>query len=108
MLYSPGWEHKVANPFTMEGLIAWLEKMPRAKGYDYVNSSGACLYGQYLAAHSVPWDEGGAVHTDFRNHVYRHVAWEQPQTFGAALARARKAPMHGYLQAIARARGNIR
>ena|SRR6266568_4490020 len=97
MLYDPSREHE-ANPFTMEGLIAWLEKMSRAKRYDYLNSSGACLYGQYLAAHGVPWDESGATsfgdhqRADFCDLVYYHVALARPWTFGAALERARKAP----------------
>ena len=100
MLYDPSWEHK-ADPFTMEGLIAWLEKMPPAKRYDYANTSGNCVYGQYLAAHGVPWDESGATgfcdhqRADFCDRVYGQVALERPWTFGAALARARTAIMNG-------------
>lgn len=36
-----------ADPFTLESLIAWLEKQPADGSYDY-GDSGRCLAAQYL------------------------------------------------------------
>lgn len=93
MLYDPKWEVK-ADPLSMEGLIAWLEKQPAAKRYNYNNCQGKCLYGQYMAAHGVVWEESGATENrtargEFCSLVYGTVASCRPWTFGAALKRAR-------------------
>lgn len=97
MLYDPKWEGQT-NTLSFESLIAWLETMPAARTYNYMNCDGRCLYGQYMRAHGIKWKESGAsapgmasVERDrFCRDVYEYVAEPTPWTFGAALARARK------------------
>lgn len=48
MLYDPKWEVKT-DPFTLESLIAWLEKQPDSERYDYT-CNGHCLMAQYFTA----------------------------------------------------------
>jgi hypothetical protein len=91
---------QIAKPdiLSLEGLVAWLEKMPAKRAYDYRNCEGRCLYGQYMASHGVEWKRSGAScpglapkeYDRFCALVYREVADEGPWTFGAALTRARK------------------
>jgi hypothetical protein len=47
MLYDKRWEKPEvkADPLTLESLIAWLEKQPSHKKYDFHNCEGKCLYG---------------------------------------------------------------
>lgn len=50
MLYDPKWQSEVkADPFSLESLIAWLEKQPAAKVYCYTDN-GDCLLAQYFTA----------------------------------------------------------
>ncbi len=102
MLYDPKWEQKTkADPFTLASVIAWLEKQPATKSYRYADCSGGCLYGQYMSSVRVSWEEarchfyGPDPHRQFRRYVYDHVAREEPNTFGAALKRARAAQTKG-------------
>jgi hypothetical protein len=47
MLYDPKWEQKTDDVFSLESLIAWLEKQPRDRRYDYIdthNCLAACYY----------------------------------------------------------------
>lgn len=46
MLYDPKWEVK-ADPLTLDGLIAWLEKQPADAGYDFCEI-GKCLLAQWV------------------------------------------------------------
>jgi len=97
MLYDPKWEAPTkANPFTLPSLIAWLEKQPALKTFNFGNCTGECLYGQYMASVGVPWDEARKQkapridrYREFRHAVYCAVCIAD--TFGAALKRARKA-----------------
>jgi hypothetical protein len=100
MLYDPKWEVETKpDVLSLEGLIAWLEKYPATRRYDYLNCQGRCLYGQYMAAHGIIWSESGASSPGmapkerdvFCALVYDKVAYDAPHTFGAALSRARKA-----------------
>lgn len=79
-----------ADPFTLESLIAWLEKQP-ANGCYYVFPTEECLLGQFAKAMgcddaaSKSWELGNQSH-------FARVAFEFPedaQTFGSALARAK-------------------
>ena len=94
MLYDPKWEIEVkADPLSLEGLIAWLEKQPADMTYDWHDCKGACLVGIYFASIGHPWSAVSYVR--FTNYDTRtHVAGTEPFTFGAALARARKALPH--------------
>ena len=75
--------------FSLEGLIAWLEKQDPTTEYDYDDCDGHCLIAQYLADHGYRWGH---------NHYGRFLTGEDrtavaarfPETFGAALERARK------------------
>ena len=100
MLYDPKWEVEIkADPLSLEGVIAWLEKQPADEAYDYDDCSGACLYGLYMAHHGFTWEASGACgkhvsspeRSQFCDLVYCEVAAEEPWTFGAALERARAA-----------------
>jgi len=99
MLYDPKWTETETDPLSLESLIAWLEKMPPRKHYDYNDCQGKCLYGLYMAANGVDWEHSGACSTrdsgqaraDFCSLVYDRVASQRPWTFGAALIRARAA-----------------
>ena len=91
MLYNKNWEktHIKADPFSLENLIAWLEKQPAQKEYDYLNCEGYCLIGQYLTAHGKHWSRDYDLLGDSCLRV--DVAGTAPYTFGAALNRAREA-----------------
>lgn len=75
--------------FSIESLILWLEQQPPDKRYDYHDCRGACLYGQYMAAHGYSWEQARGKLESTRA-VYRF-AHAHPWTFGAALDRARQA-----------------
>lgn len=50
MLYNTQWEKKPAfDPLSFASLIAWLEKQPADKTYDYVDCT-ECLLSQYYTA----------------------------------------------------------
>lgn len=51
MLYDPKWEktETKADPFSLESLIAWLEKQPAGRSYSYT-CNGHCLLAQYFTA----------------------------------------------------------
>jgi hypothetical protein len=84
MLFEPKWEVK-ADPFSLESLIAWLEKMPAEKEYNWASAN--CLLCQYLAEKGRnPMREYRLFNLDLRCDV----AQARPWTFGAALERARK------------------
>lgn len=73
------------DPFTLEALIAWLEKQVPAETYNYVKPR-TCLIGQFTGV-SLLSDE-----VDERCFVGAHsIAYDGEWTFGAALDRARAA-----------------
>lgn len=98
MLYDKRWEKPEvkADPFSLESLIAWLEKQPADKMYCY-QDLGHCLLGQYFRSCGflnvqVGGSEVGLNGRDFRlSEAFANIAVEYPRTFGAALERARKA-----------------
>lgn len=94
MLYDPKWEVKTKpDVFSLESLIAWLEKQPADEVYDYMNCHGACLLDQYGAAMAVPRNSATYRQLDraFDGGGGYFIACGHPRTFGAALTRARKA-----------------
>jgi hypothetical protein len=87
----------MADPFKIETLIAWLEMQPASGTYDYQDFCGACMLGQYMAAHGIAWSV--ANYLPFHNDRRFNAAAQAPMdkatkksisTFGAALDRARK------------------
>jgi hypothetical protein len=95
MLYDKRWEKPEvkADPFSLESLIAWLERQPADGRYDWANCNGRCLVGLYVAAHGIPWKTLFDVKEDGYDILVgpdRNIAIDEPWTFGAALERARK------------------
>jgi hypothetical protein len=100
MLYDPKWEKTTkADPFTLESLIAWLEKQPADRIYCY-EYPGHCLIAKYLVAMGF---EGVMIGPLTYRHLpdkenrkplpnhWNDIAADMPNTFGAALKRARAA-----------------
>jgi hypothetical protein len=55
MLWNKNWDVKTkADPFTLEGLIAWLEMHPAGRQYDYCDRE-TCLIAEYLKAQGVKY-----------------------------------------------------
>jgi hypothetical protein len=99
MLYDPKWENTTTKPdvFSLESLVAWLEKQPASKTYCYVDG-GNCLIHQYLAAAGIPvlvvWSHGdycevGSHDRKSTSDSFWQVSKGYPRNFGAALERAR-------------------
>lgn len=83
--------------FSLEGLIAWLEKQNPELAYCYFKTGGCLLY-TYLADHRVPVRSVGGDYwrdRDWKEHpfpeAFAKIAAKRPHTFGAALSRARTA-----------------
>ena len=100
MLYDPKWEQQTkADPLSLEGLIAWLEKQPAWAAYDGCDV-GSCMLFQWLQSvdptvsiHSDP-DEAWTYQVHGRLHDFfgfMDIALAGDNTFGAALERARAA-----------------
>jgi len=98
MLYNKDWEktHIKADPFSLESLIAWAEKQPADKEYDFWCNE--CYLGQYFEDHGFQVTMIGIGTVTFKGHQTRQlppgfndIAQRTPHTFGAALDRARKA-----------------
>ena len=99
MLYDPRWEQKTDKQFagiSLRGLIAWLETKPADEQYEY-SQPLKCVAAQYLQSMGCPEkdssvDFGGYVALETkapdRDWLYQIVS-QFPQTFGAALERAR-------------------
>ena len=89
------------NPLSLTGLIDWLQKQPRNMGYFYGQSAGCMLF-QYLRAAGFSCFNVGEDFFDHNSRGYRDfdrtrmpprfdaIARAEPQTFGAALARAKE------------------
>lgn len=113
MLYDPKWEVQTKpDVFSLESLIAWLEKQPAKVSYKY-NCNGHCMLAQYFACagfKNVHMWTHGFWHGDFKcpgnlgqeeaiasgritrfPEAFNEVAVCDPPTFGAALTRARAA-----------------
>lgn len=98
MLYDPKWEKPEikADPFSLESLIAWLEKQPASAGYCY-QSNGNCLLAKYFHAAGYPNAMLGGDYVRLHGVRQRTIISEEfqiiplrePHTFGAALERAR-------------------
>lgn len=97
MLYnkSTGKTKFIADVFSLESLIAWLEHQPAKAAYCY-ESNGHCLLAKYFTAMglekvmvgSCTVDYGRNINKDLPDH-FNEISWEFPRTFGAALERAR-------------------
>jgi hypothetical protein len=83
--------------YALSTLIAWLEKQPKEATYNFHDCNGKCLIGQYMSAHGIRHIFG-----DGQYSIFHHlggdseqtgwgpeIAGPDPQTFGAALLRAK-------------------
>lgn len=94
MLYDPKWQ---APAFTLPHFIAWLERHPPETEYDYLNCSGGCLVGQYMADNGVGWNQMAYIDACSKIDGKRRdvsirtfdIGAQFPRTFGAALERAK-------------------
>lgn len=77
-----------ADPLTLDSLIAWLEKQPADKVYDFWHCRECLLY-QYLRDAGLPRSDYGVVHALGGTDIGGRIAHQLPWTFGAALDRAR-------------------
>lgn len=95
MLYDPKWEVQTkADPLSLDALIAWLEKQPANKPYDYCDYGG-CVLAQWITSLG-----GGRGENDSFNYTldgsvvnvrqFKDLVQTRPWHFGAALDRARK------------------
>ena len=94
MLYDPNWQKpKVADVFSLESLIAWLETKDPDAWYSFNNCKGACMLDQYANAMRIPrsFTRYSDLDRAFDGEAGYRIAVERPHTFGAALTRARKA-----------------
>ena len=95
----PKWEQQAkADPFKLETLIAWLEKQPGKKAYNYCDISN-CLLSQYFQAQGFDAAQTGGHGQLAWGSPRQYAKWpaewivipeDMPRTFGAALERARK------------------
>jgi hypothetical protein len=90
MLYDPKWEKPEvkADPFSLESMIAWLEKQPADKVYDFWDCR-ECLIYQYLLDAGLPRADYGTAHALGGDDIGGKIAHGLPWTFGGALKRAR-------------------
>lgn len=77
----------MANQFSLENLIAWLEGQAPDAGYDW-SDAGQCVLGQFAAAMGAEDAELESL-TLGSVKPFDDVALNSPYTFGAALERAR-------------------
>lgn len=91
MLYNKDWDTETkTNIYTMESLVAWLEKQPFNKIYDYANCKGKCLLGLYLGGTEKAFLDFSGTGHPFEMAVYR-LATTKTHTMGAMLKRIKKA-----------------
>lgn len=102
MLYDPKWDKQItkADPFSLSSLIAWLEMQPADREYNFIDVT-QCLLTQYFRSHSKRVWITSNLSVHYKWWLFSWVkpipkkffciALEHPQTFGAALERARKA-----------------
>lgn len=74
--------------FSLDGLIAWLERQPADTQYDWNDCDGGCLIGLYGLSMGLG-DDWRGLHSHFSHEGLLRVACRTPHTFGAALKRAR-------------------
>lgn len=92
MLYDKRWDAKFeqrVDPLSLRGLVQWLEKQPASTEYRYADPF-SCLHTQWrLAAGATDYlvSAGGLEHRYGKGSS--GIFSDHPQTFGAALDRAR-------------------
>jgi hypothetical protein len=86
-----------AGIVSLDDFIGWLGTQNPDKSYNFDNNQGDCAMGRYMSARGLPWGRGlygptcaKVLHESlgFRTNELRVLA-AKPQTFGAALERAK-------------------
>jgi hypothetical protein len=97
MLFNPKWKVQTKpDVFSLEGLIAWLEKQPAERTYCF-EDNGGCLLAQYYLSqgYSQVGIGGTSVTLDGKYRqmpdAFSDIPADHPRTFGGALSRARAA-----------------
>jgi hypothetical protein len=101
MLYDKRWDKPEvkSDPFSLESLIAWLEKQPEDKTYCYTDT-GQCLLSQYFLSNGFenvavgPYDFDHGSDFQYKEKLppsFNEIAQGRPRQFGSALDRAREA-----------------
>lgn len=80
--------------YALPTFIAWAERQPANKEYNYGDCRGACLLGQYMRDHGVGWKNFAYINflgrAEGGTDVWQgKIAVVMPWTMGAATARAR-------------------
>lgn len=90
MLYDPKWNEQKVDPYSVAGLIGWLERQPSDGSYDW-DSIGCCLVAQYLKSIGIEYPAAEFFFHEAlgKDWPYNEIAGVRPWTFGAALGRAR-------------------
>ncbi len=95
MLYNPNWEQKTTDAFSLQSLIAWLEKQPAHLTYEYAFPK-TCMLAQYFEASGftnvnmlILGFEHGLNQEKKLPLGWNAIAQCHPRTFGGALERAR-------------------
>jgi hypothetical protein len=94
MLFNPLWKTpaKIAAPPSLRGLVAWLETKDPATRYVWERYDH-CLIGRYLhetTGEREPWSRIEYADVVGGDGPYGRVAYVEPHTYGAALARAKQ------------------
>lgn len=96
MLYDPKWElpDLTYSGVSLRGIIAWLETKPARESYCYTNPR-ACAAAQYKQSLGATGDDvivklSYRIPADAPGIWLWNIVAPEPQTFGAALERARK------------------
>ena len=92
MLYDPKWEQQTrADPFSLESLITWLERQGPRQTYRF-DQPAVCLVGQWIRAMGLVAEKDvGRISANLvtARSVFAPIVFRRPQTFAAALRRAR-------------------
>jgi len=78
---------KAQDPFTMQGLIAWLKTKPAKGRYNYFDTK-RCLAAQYCRSIKVRYPFHWYTIDSFQDKM-ENIGADHPWTFGAALQRAK-------------------
>lgn len=83
---------KEVDPFSLEALVAWLEKQPGGTKYDYLDC-GACLLSRFAKTVGHKYESVIVLGPDDLGSEEKRMEWiacEAPYIYSAALSRARK------------------
>jgi len=83
--------HNMQHIFSLENLIAWLERQPADMSYNWASFDDCpgCLITQYLHSHRLKFRDGyPRICHELGGRIVLAISARYPWTFGAALERA--------------------